>query len=249
MASGNGGGQSGGSSGRGRPSAGASDGGPRQDLGWIPIALGAAAIVAGLGGRKKGAAALALTAVAAGAVRGGQQGLGIAGGKRQGSAAGAKLEVERSITIGKTADELRRFWLDPRTLPQIMAGFATVRATGEGRMHWRVEGPLGRAWEWDSETVDRPGEGIGWRSLSDGAISNEGRLRFQSAPAGRGTVVTLHVRFDPPGGGLGKGVLGLLGSTPLHLVADGALRRFKNLVETGEIPTTVRQPAARADPR
>jgi uncharacterized membrane protein len=97
--------------------------------------------------------------------------------------------------------------------------------------------------------VDRPGEGIGWRSLSDGAISNEGRLRFQSAPAGRGTVVTLHVRFDPPGGGLGKGVLGLLGSTPLHLVADGALRRFKNLVETGEIPTTVRQPAARADPR
>jgi uncharacterized membrane protein len=60
-------------------------------------------------------------------------------------------------------------------------------------------------------------------------------------------VVTLHVRFDPPGGALGEGLLKLLGSTPLDLVADAALRRFKNLVETGEIPTTVRQPAARAD--
>jgi uncharacterized membrane protein len=136
MASGNGAVQRGESSGPGRPSSGASAGGPRQDLRWIPIAIGAAALVAGLGGRKKGGAA------AVGAVRGVQPGRGQAGGKRQG-ASGGKLEVERSITIGKTADELRHIWLDPRTLPQIMAGFATVRATGEGRMHWRVEGPLG----------------------------------------------------------------------------------------------------------
>jgi hypothetical protein len=36
---------------------------------------------------------------------------------------------------------------------------------------------------------------------------------------------------------------------PLDLAADGALRRFEGLVETGEIPTTGRQPAARADTR
>jgi uncharacterized membrane protein len=213
-----------------------------QNLGWVPIALGAAAVVAGLGGRKKGAAALALTAVAGagavGAMRSAQSERGKAGGEP---------EVERSITIGKTADELRQHWLDPRTLPQVMAGFATVRATGEGRMHWKVEGPLGHAYEWDTETVDRPGEDIGWRSLSDGAISSEGWLRFHPAPAGRGTVVTLHVRFEPPGGALGEGLLKLLGPTPLDLVAEGVLRRFKNLVETGEIPTTSRQPAARAD--
>jgi uncharacterized membrane protein len=224
-----------------------------QGLGWIPIVLGAAAIVARLGGRKKGAAALALTAfagaAAVGAARGVQRDRGKAGSKGQSGASAGEPEVERSITIGKTADELRQCWLDPRTLPQIMAGFATVGATGDGRMHWKVEGLHGRAYEWDSETVDRPGEGIGWHSLSDGAISNEGWLRFHPAPADRGTVVTLHVRFDPPGGGLGEGILKLLGTTPLDLVADGALRRFKNLVETGEIPTTVRQPAARANTR
>jgi uncharacterized membrane protein len=227
---------------RGSPSRGASTGAANHNLGWIPVALGAAAIVAGLGGRKKGAAALALTAFAGagavGAMRSAQSGYGKAGGEP---------EVERSITIGKSADELRQHWLDPRTLPQVMAGFATVRATGDGRMHWRVEGPLGRACEWDTETVDRGGDSIGWRSLSDGAVSHEGWIRFHPAPAGRGTVVTLHLRFDPPGGAVGEWLLELLGTTPLHVAGDGVLRRFKNLVETGEIPTTVRQPAARAD--
>ena len=155
--------------------------------------------------------------------------------------------MERSITIGKPADELRQYWLDPRTLPQIMAGFATVRASGEGRMHWKLAGPFGRVCEWDTETVDRGADGIGWRSLSGGAIANEGWLRLHPAPAGRGTVVTLRLRLEPPAGALGEWILDLLGTTPLHLVADGALRRFKNLVETGEIPTTARQPAARAD--
>ena len=48
---------------------------------------------------------------------------------------------------------------------------------------------------------------------------------------------------------LGDAALKLLGTTPLGLAADGALHRFKSLVETGEIPTTERQPAARADTR
>ncbi|HAV35912.1 MAG TPA: hypothetical protein DCX52_06050, partial [Massilia sp.] len=52
-----------GSSRHGRSSASAPGGGPVQDIGWVPLALGAAAILAGLGGRRKGAAALAVTAV------------------------------------------------------------------------------------------------------------------------------------------------------------------------------------------
>jgi len=215
--------------------------GSTHNLGWIPIALGGAAIVAGLTGRKKGVAAFALTAVA------GAGALGAMRRVRSGHAQAGATEVERSITIGKSTDELRQYWLDPRTLPQIMSGFATVRASGDGRMHWRVEGPLGRACEWDTETLDRHGEGVGWRALSGGAVSNEGWIRFHPAPAGRGTVVTLRLHFVPPGGALGEWLLDMLGTTPLRLVADGALRRFKNLIETGEIPTTARQPAARAD--
>ena len=239
---------------RGRPSSDASAGGPMQGLGWVPIALGTAAIVAGLGSRKKGTVALALTALAgvtaAAAVRDGQLGRGKADSNGQGAASGGEPEVERSITIGKAADELHRLWLDPKTLPQVMAGFASVRASGDDRLHWKIEGPVGRAYEWDSETVDdRPGEGIGWRSLPNAAIPNEGSVRFRPATGGRGTVATLRFRFDPPGGALGDAAVQLLGTTPLDLAADGALRRFKSLVETGEIPTTERQPAARADTR
>jgi uncharacterized membrane protein len=240
-------GQRGTSSRGGRSSRGASAAGPMQNLGWVPIALGAAAVVAGLGGRKKGAAAFKLTAVALTAAAGASAVSAMRSAQSGRGKTGGEPEVERSITIGKTADELRQHWLDPRTLPQIMAGFATVRATGDGRMHWKVEGPLGHTHEWDTETVDRSGEGIGWRSLSDGAVSNEGWIRFHPAPAGRGTVATLRFRFEPPGGALGDWVLDLLGTTPLDLVAEGVLRRFKNLVESGEIPTTARQPAARAD--
>lgn len=238
---------------RGRLSSGASAGEPMQGMSWIPIALSAAFIVSGLAGRRKGAVALALTAfagvAAVGALRGGQLDRMEAGSGRQASASSGEPEVERSITIGTTADELRHFWLDPRTLPQVMAGFATLRTTGDGRMHWKVEGPLGRIYEWDAEIVDRPGEDIGWRSLPNATISNEGSIRFDPAPADRGTVATLHFRFDPPGGTLGDGLLKLLGTTPLDLVADRALRRFKSLVETGEMPTTGRQPAARANTR
>lgn len=228
---------------RGGPHSGAGPAGATEhNLRWIPIALGAAAIAVGLGGRKRGATALALGAVASAGAVGALRGVQSVRAK-----AGAGPEVVRSITIGKAADELRRYWLDPGTLPQVMAGFATVHGTGDGRVHWKLAGPFGRAFEWDTETVDRAGEGIGWRSLSDGATANEGWIRFRPAPADRGTVVTLQLRFDPPGGALGEWILEHLGTTPLHVIADGALRRFKNLVETGEIPTTVRQPAARAD--
>jgi uncharacterized membrane protein len=158
-------------------------------------------------------------------------------------------EVKRSITIGKAADVLSDRWVDPTTLPRIMAGFATVEALGDGRMHWRVEGPLGRAYEWDSETVeDRRGEGIAWRSLPDAAISHNGSIQFRPAIGDRGTVATLRLRFDRPGG-VGNAALKLLGTTPMDLAVDWALRRFKSLVETGEIPTTRSQPAARADTR
>lgn len=224
-----------GSSQRGRPSSDAATGGPMPGPAWIPVAL-------------------ALTAFAGvlmvGAMRDRQLDSGGAGGRRRGSASLGEREVERSITIGKTADELHRRWRDSETLPQIMAGFATVRASGDGRMHWRVEGPLGRTFEWESETVDGPpGGGIGWRSLPGASISNEGSVRFRPAPADRGTIATLLLRFDPPGGALGDAAVELLGTTPLDLAVDGALRRFKSLVETGEIPTTERQPAARADTR
>lgn len=67
-----------------------------------------------------------------------------------------------------------------------------------------------------------------WSRVRDEKPTDHGELQLTDAPGGRGVEVRLlHGRGD------GKRV-------------EAKLRRFKSLVETGEIPTTVRQPAARA---
>jgi uncharacterized membrane protein len=154
-------------------------------------------------------------------------------------------ETARAMTIAKSADDLYRLWHEPQVLSRIMGHFAEVTATGAGRTHWVARAPRGQRLEWDAQVVeDRPGELIHWKSVGDTRIPNEGTVRFRPAPGNRGTEVILRFRFHPPGGALGETAARLLRIVP-SMLAEKALRRFKSLVETGEIPTTAHQPAAR----
>ncbi|ATB44726.1 SRPBCC family protein [Corallococcus macrosporus] len=153
--------------------------------------------------------------------------------------------LQRSITLQGTPDALYRRWRDPETLNQVMGHFAEVTASGDGLQHWKVPGVFGKALEWDAEVVEEhPGELLRWRSVGDTALPNEGWVRFRRAPADWGTSVTLRFVFDPPGGVVGEKAVKLLGALP-SLLALKALKRFKSLVEAGEIPTTRPNPAAR----
>lgn len=156
-------------------------------------------------------------------------------------------EVESSITIAKPADELYRLWRDPQNLSRIMGHFADVDARGDNRMHWRVHGPLDQQIEWDAEiTEEHPGERLRWVSVGDAPLPNEGEVAFRQKAPESGTEVHLWMRFTPPGGALGKAAFALAGSTP-HSIARHALRRFKSLAETGEIPAQGRSPIVRSD--
>ena len=167
----------------------------------------------------------------------------------EGASEASTARVERSLTIEKSAEELYQRWRDLQTLSRVMGHFADVRASGDGQTHWELHGPAGRVLEWDVRTIeDRPGEVLRWQASPDAKVPVEGSVRFRPAPGNRGTVVTLRFQFDPPGGVLGDAAVRLLGGAP-GLLASKALRRFKSLVETGEIPTTERQPAGRADTR
>lgn len=155
------------------------------------------------------------------------------------------VEVERSITVGKPADELYGFWREPEQLTRIMGRFADVSAESDKCQHWDVGLPDGPRVEWETRiVVDSPGEVLRWESLGDAVLPNEGSVRFRPAPGERGTEVTLQYRFDPPGGVLGRQV-----ANRLHFVAGAlvkkALHRFKSLAETGEIPTLKTNPSAR----
>ncbi|WP_224448148.1 SRPBCC family protein [Haloprofundus salilacus] len=166
---------------------------------------------------------------------------------RDGEASPAPMDVERSTTVGKSADELDDLWRDPETLTRVVGGVAEVNLEDEdmGRYRWRVDAPLGRTLTGETRIVeDCPGEFLRWESVENAAVSTEGSLRFRPAPAGRGTEVTLRLRFDPPGGPVGGTAMNLLGFVP-ETLASSVLYRFKSLAETGEIPTLERNPSAR----
>ncbi|MFP2960845.1 SRPBCC family protein [Myxococcus sp. 1LA] len=153
--------------------------------------------------------------------------------------------LQRSITIRGTPDALYRRWRDADTLNQVMGHFAEVTSSRDGMQHWKVPGILGKSLEWDAEVVEEhPGELLRWHSVGRTALSNEGWVRFRPAPRDWGTTVTLRLVFDPPGGVVGEKAAHLLGAVPAALALK-ALKRFKSLVESGEIPTTRPNPAAR----
>jgi uncharacterized membrane protein len=164
------------------------------------------------------------------------------------AAARHEPEVERSITIEDVpADELYRRWRDPETMRRIMAPFADVQPTGDGQTRWSAGHNLG---SWDMRLADdRPGEFMRWEAQGDGALIREASVRFRPAAGNRGTVVVLRASLDPPGGMLGRIATQMLGNTAPAALASKSLHYFKALVQTGEIPTTERQPAARPDPR
>lgn len=158
------------------------------------------------------------------------------------------LELEHSITVKKPARDLQRYWREPQQLARIMEDFAEVTPVSEHRAHWRVRGPLGRTLKWDTQVVeDRPGELLRWESLEGAGLQSRGEVHFRPAPQDWGTETTLYLRVEPPGpGGLIAKTLAKRQGILVHLPMEKALRRFKSLAETGEIPTPEPNPASRS---
>ncbi|MDP9466909.1 MAG: SRPBCC family protein [Actinomycetota bacterium] len=168
--------------------------------------------------------------------------------RRSGASASGDLELTAAVTVAKSPQEVYDFWRGLERLPAFMEHLHSVEWTGEGRTRWSAKGPLGKAVSWDAElTEDVRGEVIAWRSLPGADVDNSGSVRFTPAPAGRGTEVRVHLRYAVPGGRLGATVARLLGEEPHQQVEDD-LRRFKQVLETGEVVRsdgTPEGPAAR----
>jgi uncharacterized membrane protein len=154
------------------------------------------------------------------------------------------IYVRKAITIDKPPEELYRFWHNFESLPRFMRHLQSVRSSGS-RLHWVSTGPLGKNFSWDAEIVeDRESELISWRSLPGSQIENQGSVRFQAAPEGRGTELKVELMYRPPAGRLGAAFAMLFGEEPEQQIRED-LRRFKELMEAGEIATTDGQPHGR----
>ncbi len=150
--------------------------------------------------------------------------------------------IGKSVTINRPRGELYAFWRDFANLPRFMDNVVRIDVTDGKTSHWVVKAPAGKTVEWDAViTEEREGELIGWASAEGADVPNSGRIEFRDA-GNRGTVVTATILYDPPGGAIGKLVAKLFQREPA-IQARRDLRRFKQLMETGEIATSSRTQA------
>ncbi len=159
--------------------------------------------------------------------------------------AGKGALVQRTVTVNRPRQELYDFWRDFTHFPQFMDNIRSVEKLDEQRSHWVIEAPAGTSVEFDSRIVeDEPGRLIAWESEEGASVPNRGRVEFIDAAPGRGTMVRATISYDPPGGAIGRAVAKVLQREP-NVQARRDLRRFKQLMETGEV-TSSASPSGRA---
>ena len=145
------------------------------------------------------------------------------------------LHLTAALTVNKSPDEVYGRWRDFERLPEFMTHLEAVENLGGGRSRWRAKGPFGGDVVWEAELVaDEPGHLLAWCSTKGAKVPNSGDVTFTPAPGGRGTEVRVHLDYDLPAGRLGAKVARMLGEDPHQQVEDD-LRRFKQVVETGEV--------------
>lgn len=151
-----------------------------------------------------------------------------------------------SVTIARPAAELYEFWRDVSNLAQIMDNIEAIEPIDDRRSRWRVKAPAGKTVEWESViTHEEPGRSITWQSAEGADVANSGKIEFIEAGE-RGTVVRAVIAYEPPAGVIGQLVAKLFQREP-RIQSRRDLRRFKQLMETGEIATAARNRAIRDD--
>jgi uncharacterized membrane protein len=155
--------------------------------------------------------------------------------------------VTVSLVINAPPERLYEFWRKLDNLPRFMKHLQSIEVLDERVSRWVAIAPGGARVQWESEIIDdRPNELISWRTRPGSQVSHRGSIRFAPTSGGRGTLVRVEVIHgaarDAANGGLRARVTKLLGGTPEAVMRED-LRRFKQLIETGEVPTTRGQPS------
>ena len=152
--------------------------------------------------------------------------------------------VGKRVTVSRPRQDLYDVWKDFTRFPDFMENVRSVQKLDSDRSKWTIKGPAGYNVELVTRIVeDEAGRKIAWESEEGSEIDTAGIAEFTDAPPGRGTYVRLLMSYDPPGGAIGRGIARLLQREP-NIQARRDLRRFKQLMETGEV-TVNASPSAR----
>jgi uncharacterized membrane protein len=193
---------------------------------WLSLAAGLGLAAYGLVGKRGTGAGLGIAALGGVLVKRGVtahcdayqlMGINTAGTRddtRRTLGGRAGVHVDESVTINQPVEILYRFWRNLENLPRFMRHLESVERVTDTLSRWRAKGPAGSTIEWNAEIINE--------------VPNQ-------------VIVRVRLQYSPPGGKLGAAVAKLLGRDPGTEIRED-LRQFKQILETGEIPTTAGQP-------
>ena len=153
------------------------------------------------------------------------------------------VEIREAMTIMRPRGEVYAVWRNYERLATIMTHVERIQQIDERHTTWTVRAPKGAGtFAYEAETIhEEPGERITWRSTPGSDIHNAGEVVFRDGPQGAGTEVIVALTYRPPGADAGRALASLLNPAFSQMVKED-IRRFKQVLEAGEIPTIEGQP-------
>lgn len=137
--------------------------------------------------------------------------------------------IEKSIDVSVPVSVAYDQWTQFEQFPQFMEGVVDVRQLDDSHVRWTAE-VGGERHQWDAEIVEQdPDRVIAWRSTE--GLPNSGRVEFE--PIDSGTRVKVEMDYEPEG--MKESTGAMLGVDSGQVEED--LERFKELVESREVPT------------
>ncbi len=147
-----------------------------------------------------------------------------------------KIQVRQSFVVNLSRKETYAFWRRVEGFPLFMRHLESVESIDETRSRWVIDGPPGRPMNWETEIVeDEPGSALAWRTVGRSDVLHDGRIELDDATANRGTVVSVRLTYRVPAR-RGRSALARVFRNDPETQIRGDLRRFRRLVESGELP-------------
>lgn len=156
------------------------------------------------------------------------------------------IEVHRAVTIRRPPADVYDFWRQFQNLPRFIDHLESVEELGEGRSRWRARSmPGGVPLSWEVRlTADEPGQRLAWETLPEANVVHRGIVAFRPAGADEGTELHVEMVYAPAGGIVTTAAAQLLKAITAQQIKE-EIRRCKQILEAGEIPTIEGQPTGR----
>ena len=150
---------------------------------------------------------------------------------------GTETTMRCRFTILRNPVELYVVWKDFKRAPEWMEQVESVTKIDDRHVRWTCSHPGTGTLEWTTEiTEDTPNQLLAWRTVPGGDYDLSGRVEFRELGSSRGTEVVFSLTYKLHAGLLHSAAAMIIGEDPERQMREN-LRRFKMLMEAGEIAT------------